>query len=167
MHCMRFHRKRRSGSGPSCSSAPCNAMASGSCRHLGVITSSPISLPALFWTPCKTATCVLCTQLPPLLLLCSLTGPLPGSWSALDQLAVLRLSENSLAGTLPVEWSTLDQLAVLWLSENSLTGTLPVEWSTLDQLAVLRLSANSFTGTLPVEWSTFQVSTMAIEFGRS
>ena len=81
-----------------------------------------------------------------------LYGPLPPEWSAMTQLAGLRLRMNSLNGTLPPEWSTMSHIRMLFLDNNNINGTLPPEWGAMPKLEQLDLSGNQISGSLPSQW---------------
>ncbi len=81
------------------------------------------------WTPQIFTYASLLTRFPLLPLLRrdlsnnSLTGTLPPSWSALQDLEALRLDDNALRGPLPSRWAALASLQELTAQSNMLTGT--------------------------------------------
>lgn len=77
-------------------------------------------------------------------------GPLPDIWH-LEDLQVLRLSENLLSGSLSPGIGALLNLEALWLHNNSLTGSIPSELGSLHRLDYLILRFNHFSGSIPSE----------------
>eukprot|EP00884_Botryococcus_braunii_P010682 jgi/Botrbrau1/19615/Bobra.0637s0003.1 len=87
----------------------------------------------------------------------SLMGSLPGEWGWLRCLADLRMDLNKLSGTLPAQWSGMDNLNTLYLSNNSLVGSLPSEWGRLKRLTTLDISHNRLSSSLPPHWEGMEV----------
>lgn len=79
----------------------------------------------------------------------NLTGMIPGQLSSLSKLTVLQLSGNSLSGPIPGSLGNLSLLAELGLGANALTGSLPTSIASLTSLRVLDVSHNALTGPLP------------------
>ncbi|XP_052195467.1 probable inactive receptor kinase At5g67200 isoform X2 [Diospyros lotus] len=78
----------------------------------------------------------------------SLAGPIP-DLAGLFNLKSLFLDQNSFSGTFPPSILSLRRLLVLDLSRNNLTGSIPAEITRLDRLSYLRLDSNRFGGTVP------------------
>jgi Leucine-rich repeat (LRR) protein len=72
-----------------------------------------------------------------------------------EQMEVLRISDNGLQGTLAAEMSILSSLFELTLSDNMITGTFPEEYKSLSDLDTFVLSFNQFEGTLPAFFFQF------------
>eukprot|EP00775_Hariotina_reticulata_P004133 gene4133-4381_t len=97
----------------------------------------------------------------------ALSGTLPGEYSSLSSLEILKVSGHNLSGTLPAGWAEgMAALAVLDLSGNKLQGTLPKQWLHAGRLhpsiskqhwtstlAHLDLGRNQLTGQLPINLS--------------
>jgi hypothetical protein len=66
-----------------------------------------------------------------------------------EQMEVLRISDNGLQGTLAPELSILSSLFELTLSDNMITGTFPADYSSLSELDTFVVAFNQFEGTLP------------------
>lgn len=80
----------------------------------------------------------------------NLTGPLPASFGALDQLkGALHLEKNNLSGPLPASIGKFTQLDQMILSGNKFNGSLPNEMGNLVNLTYLDLGFNKFSGPLP------------------
>ena len=76
-----------------------------------------------------------------------LSGSFMGHLTALEDLTMLNLAENSnIDGEFPRVWNLNKSLSVLDVSQNQMEGTLPVSWRELENLSALRLSGNSFSG---------------------
>lgn len=54
-----------------------------------------------------------------------LTGPIPPTIDALDNLETLNLNKNSLTGEIPDTLLTLPSLKTLWMDENNFEGSIP------------------------------------------
>ncbi|WIA23948.1 hypothetical protein OEZ85_013587 [Tetradesmus obliquus] len=71
-----------------------------------------------------------------------LSGTLPASYAALEQLQVLILSGHTFNGSLPASWTRLEQLRVFDISHNSITCSLPAWYSSMRQLTVFKANDN-------------------------
>jgi hypothetical protein len=85
------------------------------------------------------------------------SGNLPASWSKLQRLEYLNLSDNyNLGGALPKSWGDLRRLRFLYLSYNKLSGPLPPEWSGMVRLQAFKVLVNQLTGPLPWQWRSMK-----------
>jgi Leucine-rich repeat (LRR) protein len=80
----------------------------------------------------------------------NITGSIPVTIQAIQNLTELTLTENSLTGTIPEEIGTLVQLVSLDLSFNDMSGKIPSALQSLQQLAGLNLEENLLDGSVPV-----------------
>ena len=79
----------------------------------------------------------------------TLTGGVPTQIGLLDNLEMLRLSDNSLTGPVPEAIGELSRLKFLDLSGNELTGPVPATMGSGGHLEMLRLDDNGLSGGIP------------------
>lgn len=80
-----------------------------------------------------------------------LVGFIPNEIMTLKKLVGLNLSHNNLVGTIPVQMGAIESLQSLDLSFNQLSGPIPTSMSKLSSLGVLELSHNNLSGDIPRE----------------
>ncbi|KAK3421480.1 hypothetical protein EUGRSUZ_G02123, partial [Eucalyptus grandis] len=87
----------------------------------------------------------------------NLSGSIPNSLWAMENLLDLDLSNNQLSGRLPslspisrMDGNKMPQLAYLMLSNNSLSGSIPNSLCAMERLLYLDLSKNQLSGRLPL-----------------
>ena len=73
------------------------------------------------------------------------------SFSFLQSLISLNLSNNLLYGTIPSQLGNLSKLIYLDLSTNNLSGSIPTSIGNLGNLSVLSLNNNTLSGPIPEE----------------
>lgn len=81
----------------------------------------------------------------------SISGDIPSEIGLLNELRVLRLTNNMLSGTIPVSLGNLKQLTKLDLSKNKLVGNIPTTFGNFENLISMDLSYNNLNGTIPTE----------------
>jgi hypothetical protein len=82
----------------------------------------------------------------------SINGSLPSSWYSLAALRVINISHTGITGRLPSSYAALQQLKEFRASNcTGVIGQLPPTWGLL-KLEVLEVTNSALTGTLPPEW---------------
>ncbi|KAL6493057.1 hypothetical protein OROGR_032816 [Orobanche gracilis] len=79
----------------------------------------------------------------------SLSGRIPGKFSAAHQLQLINLSFNRFFGEIPATVGALQQLQYLWLDGNELYGTIPSAISNCSSLIHLSAGDNMLSGVVP------------------
>ncbi|KAG6421674.1 hypothetical protein SASPL_118231 [Salvia splendens] len=87
----------------------------------------------------------------------SLSGPIP-DLSPLLNLKTLFLDHNRFSGEFPISILFLHRLLILDLSHNDFAGSIPENLTVLDRLGYLRLDSNRFSGEIPpLNQSTLEI----------
>ncbi|CAI8586288.1 unnamed protein product [Vicia faba] len=79
------------------------------------------------------------------------TGPIPSEFGYLKQLSILSLESNHLSGEIPKSLASCISLIGLGLGSNFLHGSIPLFLASLKSLEALDISHNNFSSTIPFE----------------
>ncbi|KAL3731318.1 hypothetical protein ACJRO7_028229 [Eucalyptus globulus] len=87
----------------------------------------------------------------------NLSGSIPNSLWAMENLYLLDLARNQLSGTIPslspisrMDGNKMPRLIYFYLQDNNLSGSIPNSLCAMENLAHLDLSKNQLSGTLPL-----------------
>lgn len=89
------------------------------------------------------------------------SGTLPKTWAALTSLQHLDVSGCSVSGPLPEGYAALQMLRIFRASRTLLSGSLPKSWGLLSSLHELDISHANLTGGFPAWGSAAAMQTMA------